>query len=465
MRCTMGTCQAKLTVLPSRTVFLTGQPMANISDHLTMVNLAPFGLCRSLGFPATASATAAALGTLTPMPCMHNTPTPWMGGKNDYLVKGQPALLKSCTCPCMWGGTISLVTDGQTNTGAADLSRIPKEDMSKTQNSDKVVLLNIPIRSLDTNKSRKLAQNEAEGTKSQNVQTKETKFSPLTEAEKHIKILQSLKQEDLNDFPPSWKKTWSEAAKNVNSKYNKEGIKSVYSDVEHMYNMYKLFKSEDAKKIGFNNISDKTPYQVFEIEKKVHGFIDRMPPKKFWDSFDDFVPLYTNTGAGAYFSPDYKYVVIPMHIEKSVNRMVNSEWYQSGRFYHEYGHAYDNMKGLRKDQEFVDVFNDFKAEISTSDVKTKMQEYAKKKGGYSKMTNDELEKMGALSDSLQAAISGHDPVPPAGHSKEYYNSEDLQMAEFIAHMSENYWGGNDIFETLAPESYNKMHNLMEKRWK
>lgn len=117
MKCSMGTNQAKLTVLPLRTVYLTGQPMANISDHLSMVNLAPFGRCRSLGFPATASATAAAHGKLTPMPCMHNTPFPWIGGKNDYIIKGDPALLKSSTCSCMWGGTISIVDDGQVGEG------------------------------------------------------------------------------------------------------------------------------------------------------------------------------------------------------------------------------------------------------------------------------------------------------------------------------------------------------------
>lgn len=123
MKCTFGTQQAKLTVLPLRTVFLTGQPMANISDHLSFDNLGAFGLCRSLGFPATASATAAAHGVLTPRPCMHNTPFPWMGGKNDYIIKGAPALLKSSTCQCMWGGTISIVNDGQRDTGKADLSR------------------------------------------------------------------------------------------------------------------------------------------------------------------------------------------------------------------------------------------------------------------------------------------------------------------------------------------------------
>lgn len=113
MRCSCGTSQAKLTVLPIRTVFLTGQPMANISDHLSFVNLGAFGLCRSLGFPNTALATANAHGKLTPRPCMHNTPYPWMGGKNDYIVRGEPALLRSSTCSCMWGGIISIVNDGQ----------------------------------------------------------------------------------------------------------------------------------------------------------------------------------------------------------------------------------------------------------------------------------------------------------------------------------------------------------------
>ena len=128
MRCTMGTSTANLTVLPVRIVNLTGPPMANISDHKSMVNLAPFGLCRSLGFPPTASATAAAHGHLTPMPCVHNTPTPWMGGKMDYLIKGQPALLKSCKCQCMWGGTISLVTDGQVGEGTQWVQKKPKDN-------------------------------------------------------------------------------------------------------------------------------------------------------------------------------------------------------------------------------------------------------------------------------------------------------------------------------------------------
>jgi len=133
MKCTMGTSPAKLTVLPIRMVHIAGQPQANISDHVSMVNLAPFGLCRSLAYPLTASATAAALGTLTPMPCQHNTPVPWLGGKMDKLIQGQPALLKSSKCQCMWGGTISLITDGQVGEGTQYVQKKQGEDFELQQ--------------------------------------------------------------------------------------------------------------------------------------------------------------------------------------------------------------------------------------------------------------------------------------------------------------------------------------------
>ena len=148
MKCTMGEKTAKLTVLPNRTVFLCGQPMANISDHKSMVNLAPFGRCRSLGYPATAAATAAHHGHLTPMPCVHNTPIPWMNGKTDYIIKGQPALLKSCKCQCMWGGTISIIQDGQNGGDVNLVSKIAKGNFqlydAKTYSTNNVTLFSKP---------------------------------------------------------------------------------------------------------------------------------------------------------------------------------------------------------------------------------------------------------------------------------------------------------------------------------
>lgn len=135
MKCTFGDRKSKLTVFPDRTVFLTGQPMANISDHTSLYNIAPFGKCHTTSFPPTGAATAAAHGKLTPMPCVPGTNSNWMNGKNDYIIKGDPALLKSSFCRCCYGGVITITDDGQRDTGSADLSRallLPKEELSRS---------------------------------------------------------------------------------------------------------------------------------------------------------------------------------------------------------------------------------------------------------------------------------------------------------------------------------------------
>jgi len=131
----MGTGVATLTVLPPpvRTVLLTGKPQANVSDTKPIENVGSCGNCRSLAYPPTATATAAAEGVLTPMPCVPSIIGPWFPGKLDYLVQGPPALLKSDHCQCAFGGIISLINDGQTPTGPADLSRLSSEEFNKDQ--------------------------------------------------------------------------------------------------------------------------------------------------------------------------------------------------------------------------------------------------------------------------------------------------------------------------------------------
>ena len=116
MKCSFGDKTAKLTVYPDRTVFLTEKPMANISDHISLYNIAPFGKCHTTRYPSTGAATAANNGKLTPMPCIPGTDSKWEKGKNDYFIKGEPALLKSSYCRCKWGGIIRITDDGQEET-------------------------------------------------------------------------------------------------------------------------------------------------------------------------------------------------------------------------------------------------------------------------------------------------------------------------------------------------------------
>ena len=100
--------------------------------------------------------------------------------------------------------------------------------------------------------------------------------------------------------------------------------------------------------------------------------------------------------------------------------------------------------------------------MKKSDITMKLAEYIKNKGGTWKLTRYETEKLGSLSDCLQAATPGHKSIPPLGHSAAYFGNIDKQMAEFIAHCSENYWGGNPIFKEIASQLYDDMRKIIEK---
>lgn len=116
MQCSFGMAPAVLNVLPTRRVMVEGRPAAAITDIAPMVNIPPFGMCTSLANPTVASATAAALGVLTPMPCVPNILKPWSPGAPQTLVGGVPALTAGSTCQCAWGGVVALTNPGATTT-------------------------------------------------------------------------------------------------------------------------------------------------------------------------------------------------------------------------------------------------------------------------------------------------------------------------------------------------------------
>ena len=113
IKCTCGSKIANLQVLPDRTVTLTDGHYANISDHQSMINIPPFGVCSSLKYPPTKLATDAHHGSLTPMPCKPGTYSLWENGNNTYIIRNFPALLTCSSCRCIYGGVITIVTDGQ----------------------------------------------------------------------------------------------------------------------------------------------------------------------------------------------------------------------------------------------------------------------------------------------------------------------------------------------------------------
>lgn len=113
LQCTMGIAPGTLTVLP--TIMVTGdnQPEATIMDFKPMVNIGTFGMCQSPANPQVAAATAAAMGVLTPMPCIPATVSPWTPGSTILTIQNLPALLDNCQCACMWAGVITITQAGQ----------------------------------------------------------------------------------------------------------------------------------------------------------------------------------------------------------------------------------------------------------------------------------------------------------------------------------------------------------------
>ncbi len=113
LTCSFGAAPATLVVLPTNKVLGEAKPAANIMDHVPLLNIPPFGMCTSLANPTVAAATAAALGALTPMPCIPATSAPWMPGAPKVLIGQAPALTDASKCLCTWGGTIAINVAGQ----------------------------------------------------------------------------------------------------------------------------------------------------------------------------------------------------------------------------------------------------------------------------------------------------------------------------------------------------------------
>jgi hypothetical protein len=112
MTCTFGMAPSTFNATP-RPVLTSNQVAGVITDNVPMLNVPPFGMCTTLSNPSVAAATAAALGVLTPMPCVPVLPAPWVPGVPTVLIANIPALDDTCKLMCAWGGVIALSFAGQ----------------------------------------------------------------------------------------------------------------------------------------------------------------------------------------------------------------------------------------------------------------------------------------------------------------------------------------------------------------
>ncbi len=112
LKCDQGLAPSTLTVLPTHQVSGGVVAAATVLDNIPMVNIAPFGMCKTQANPQVAAATSAAAGTLTPMPCVPVVSAPWSPGVEGAEIAGQKALTADSKCNCAWTGAITITDPG-----------------------------------------------------------------------------------------------------------------------------------------------------------------------------------------------------------------------------------------------------------------------------------------------------------------------------------------------------------------
>ena len=113
--CTMGTSPGQINATNQMAIRVGGKPAASIADCAPLSNVGSCGMCISLANPAVAAATAAALGVLTPQPCVPAPAGAWVC-PSKVRVGGKPVLTTDGKLNCAYGGTISIMNPGQMTT-------------------------------------------------------------------------------------------------------------------------------------------------------------------------------------------------------------------------------------------------------------------------------------------------------------------------------------------------------------
>jgi len=112
LKCQFGNVPTPMMVLPNRKV-KSMLPVAVKSDHIPLLNILPFGMCSNPANPMVIAATAAAMGVLTPMPCIPCTTQDWTGACSKVKIGGTEAINMDSQLKCLYGGTIQVAAPVQ----------------------------------------------------------------------------------------------------------------------------------------------------------------------------------------------------------------------------------------------------------------------------------------------------------------------------------------------------------------
>lgn len=115
LTCPFGMAPSQLAVTSQFQVLAQGKPAATVQDMAGMVNIKGFQMCVSLANPQVQAATTAALGVLTPQPCMFQPAGAWINPGITPLAGNRPCLCSDSKIMCATGmGIVSVASSGQT---------------------------------------------------------------------------------------------------------------------------------------------------------------------------------------------------------------------------------------------------------------------------------------------------------------------------------------------------------------
>ena len=110
LTCPFGSNPTELKVTSQSKCMVCNKPAATITDIKPGINISGFGLCSSMLNPQVASATAAALGVLTPQPCGFIPAGAWSAEKPKMILAGKPVLCSSSRLICGMGQGMITIT-------------------------------------------------------------------------------------------------------------------------------------------------------------------------------------------------------------------------------------------------------------------------------------------------------------------------------------------------------------------
>ena len=105
LKCSFGNVPTPIMVLPDKKVN-SMLPVAVKTDHVPFLNILPFGMCSNPANPMVAAATAAAMGVLTPMPCIPCTVQDWTGFCGKVKIQGKEVINMDSRLQCLYGGSV-----------------------------------------------------------------------------------------------------------------------------------------------------------------------------------------------------------------------------------------------------------------------------------------------------------------------------------------------------------------------